>query len=117
MPTKIDKINKKYQSLLNLIHFDLDPHLKDLQKFIESNYNVKVLYIVEKKATTNFKDSGSKNNIVIYLDSKASIEQIKKRYKFLGKTTFVNDELIDQTIITRYFDLLMNLFKQSKHMQ
>ena len=117
MLTKIDKINKKYQSLLNLIHFDLDPHLKDLQKFIESNYNVKVLYIVEKKATTNFKDSGSKNNIVIYLDSKASIEQIKKRYKFLWKTTIVNDELIDQTIITRYFDLLMNLFKQSKHMQ
>lgn len=48
MLTKIDKINKKYQSLLILIHFDLDSHLIDLQKFIESNYNVKVLYIVEK---------------------------------------------------------------------
>lgn len=117
MLTKIDKTNKKYQSLLILIHFDLDPHLIDLQKFITSNYNVKILYIVEKIAATNFKDSGSKNNIVIYLDSKASIEQIKKRYKFLWKTTIVNDELIDQTIITRYFDLLMNLFKQSKHMQ
>ena len=47
MLTKIDKTNKKYQSLLILIHFDLDPHLIDLQKFITSNYNVKVLYIVE----------------------------------------------------------------------
>lgn len=48
MLTKIDKINKKYQSLLNLIHFNLDPHLKDLQKFIESNCNVK-FYISLKK--------------------------------------------------------------------